>query len=131
MSCSFSDDEIKKFSEAVKNIVVLFQTDISKIIMSGDISQLENLYLSKEYIKGFRAILKSKDKSAEDIEKCIQEYRLLSENKVTKIEDKDTSNAMYSDTVKINKLNIFKTVQMIIGIILISLFLYLNKEKVP
>ena len=120
------------YKAAIKNIVLLFQQDIAGIATGiKSASELKNLFLASSYVDGFKAIANSVSNDMIKVKNCIEKYRIQAENNGNKIENKDTSVVMYSDTLKLNKINLFKNIILIIGIILICFFLYfLNKNLV-
>ena len=133
MSCDDCDtDNINEYKKAIKDIVLLFQQDIASIVSGAkSASELKDSFLAKSYVDGFKSILTSVDTDMLKVKNCIQCYRIQSENNGNKIENKDTSVVMYSDTIKLTTNNIFKNIMLIIGIILICFFLYfLNKNLV-
>ena len=132
MSDDCDNDNIDKYKKSIKDIVLLFQQDIASIASGGkSSSELKNLFLASSYIDGFKEIAKSANNDMIKVKNCIENYRIQAENNGNKIESKDTSIVMYSDTTKLNKINLFKNIILIIGIILTCFFLYfLNKNLI-
>jgi hypothetical protein len=132
MSDDCDNDNIDKYKKSIKDIVLLFQQDIAGVA-SGikSASDLKNLFLASSYVDGLKEIAKSADNDMIKVKNCIENYRIQAENNGNKIESKDTSIVMYSDTTKLNKINLFKNIILIIGIILTCFFLYfLNKKLI-
>jgi hypothetical protein len=129
--CDDCDVDID-YKKSIKEIVLLFQQDIASIASGAkSSSELKDLFLASSYIDGFKEIAKSANNDMIKVKNCIQCYRIQAENNGNKIENKDTSIVMYSDTTKLNKINLFKNIILIIGIILTCFFLYfLNKNLI-
>jgi len=127
-NCDIDPDIITSYKEAIKNFVLLFQTEISDIIMGKKpSSSLKDLFLSKSYADGFKALLYDLNGNMTKVKNCIQCYKIQSENG-SKIENKATSIVMYSDTMGLIKVNIIKTIILVVGIISMFIVLYfLNK----
>jgi hypothetical protein len=127
-NCSYDDATIINFKNAIKEIVRLFQSEIAKVSSEGNILELKDGNLAKSFINGFNAILVDKDITLTNVQKCIQDIKIQAENKGVSVENKDTASVMYTDTIVTSKIHFIKTIQMIIGIIIISFFLFSIRE---
>jgi len=129
MSCDNCDFNVDTFKTQIQGVVVLFQQDISGIATGAkSATDLKDLFLAKSYVDGLKKIIEESDKTLKGVRNCIQCYKIQTENSGGKIENKETSVVMYSDTLKLIRINLFKTITLIIGIIMLSFFLYLNKN---